>query len=82
MSQKQLGEASGIHANTIARLERGEQEPAWPAAMALIKALGVSCEAFAAAVTPDSNTEVAEKKPKPGGAKPAAKKPTAKKGKK
>lgn len=69
MSQKELGEKSGIHSNTIARLERGEQEPAWPLVLALAKALAVDCTAFS--VEPEVESD-----------KPEDKKPAAKKGKK
>jgi hypothetical protein len=31
---------------TIAKLERGVQEPAWPLSLVLAEALGVSCLAF------------------------------------
>jgi len=46
MSQKTLAEAVGIHSNTVAKLERGEQEPAWPLVLAFAKALSVDCSAF------------------------------------
>ena len=46
LTQKQLGDAAGVHANTIAKLERGEQEPAWPLVLKFTAALGVTCEAF------------------------------------
>lgn len=46
MSQKALGEAAGIHGNTVAKLERGEQEPAWPLVLAFARALDVDCSAF------------------------------------
>ena len=45
-TQAQLGDASGIHPNTVAKLERGDQEPAWPVVLALATALGVECTAF------------------------------------
>jgi transcriptional regulator with XRE-family HTH domain len=47
LSQRALADAAGCNANTIAKLERGEQEPAWPLVLALAKALGVDCTAFA-----------------------------------
>ncbi len=76
MSQKQLGDVSGIHPNTIARLERGEQEPAWPAVLALAQALGVDCTAF-------SDREGLKTEPETEPKQPAAKNPAAdKKGKK
>jgi transcriptional regulator with XRE-family HTH domain len=46
MTQKEVAEKAGTHANTIARLERGEQEPAWPLVIAIAGALGVDCTAF------------------------------------
>jgi transcriptional regulator with XRE-family HTH domain len=46
-SQVQLAERAGCHPFTISKLERGEQEPAWPLALALAQALGVSVAAFA-----------------------------------
>ncbi|HEV3440629.1 MAG TPA: helix-turn-helix transcriptional regulator [Gemmata sp.] len=70
-TQQELAEATGIHANTIARLERGEHEPAWPLVLALAKALGVDCTAFNA----EPGTE-----PEKSVEKPTAKKPAAKKG--
>jgi hypothetical protein len=42
---------------TVAKLERGVQEPAWPLVLALAKALGVTCEAF--------NGEAASEAPEP-----------------
>ena len=39
LSQRELATAAGCNANTIAKLERGEQEPAWPLVLALAKAL-------------------------------------------
>ncbi len=46
MSQFQLAIAAGCRVETVSRLERGEQEPAWPLVRALASALGVSCSAF------------------------------------
>ena len=46
-TQKQLGDAAGVHPNTIAKLERGETQPAWPLVLAVATALGVWCEALA-----------------------------------
>jgi transcriptional regulator with XRE-family HTH domain len=46
ISQRELGDRCGVHPNTLAKLERGEQEPAWPLVLALADALGVSTEAF------------------------------------
>ena len=46
MTQKQLGEAAGLHPNTVAKLERGEVEPSWQVVLATAKALDVDCTAF------------------------------------
>jgi transcriptional regulator with XRE-family HTH domain len=48
-SQRALADEVGIDVVTVSRLERGEQEPAWPLVLTLCKALGVTCEAFALA---------------------------------
>lgn len=69
LTQKQLGEAAGVHVNSIARLERGEQEPAWPIVLDLAKALGVDCTAFAGG----AEAEVAKER-EPDSEKPAPKK--------
>jgi transcriptional regulator with XRE-family HTH domain len=44
--QADLAERAGCHPMTIAKLERGVQEPAWPLVLALAKALGVDVAAF------------------------------------
>jgi transcriptional regulator with XRE-family HTH domain len=75
LTQQELAEATGIHANTIARLERGVHEPAWPLVLALAKALGVSCEAF-------SEGKAEASKPPTEPEKPAVKKPSSKRAKK
>ena len=46
LSQPELAEKAGCHKITVSKLERGEQEPAWPLVLSLCKALGVTCEAF------------------------------------
>jgi transcriptional regulator with XRE-family HTH domain len=46
LTQQQLGERAGCHTMTIAKLEAGTQEPAWPLVLALAEALDVSTEAF------------------------------------
>jgi transcriptional regulator with XRE-family HTH domain len=46
LSQQKLADEAGCHRFTVAKLERGEQEPAWPLVLALAKALGVDCLAF------------------------------------
>ncbi len=69
-SQRELGEAADVHPNTIAKLERGEQEPSWPLVLKFATALAVDCTAFASANAPESPKEEVEpekhapKKPK------------------
>jgi transcriptional regulator with XRE-family HTH domain len=46
LTQKQLAEKASCNAFTVAKLERGVQEPAWPLVLALADALGVSTEEF------------------------------------
>lgn len=46
LTQKQLADTAGTHVNTVARLEREEQEPAWPLVLKFAKALGVDCTTF------------------------------------
>lgn len=47
LTQAELGEKTGIHSNTIAKIERGEQEPSIETIKKLAKALGVkSSEIF------------------------------------
>jgi putative transcriptional regulator len=52
LTQKQLAERAACHPMTLAKLERGVQEPAWPLVLALARALGVSCQDF----TPEAAT--------------------------
>src|SRR3989442_532627 len=47
LTQRQLAERAGCHLMTVAKLEAGTQEPAWPLVQALARALGVTCLAFA-----------------------------------
>jgi transcriptional regulator with XRE-family HTH domain len=58
-SQKQLAEASGLSQQAIAHWELGDREPSATNLFALCRALGVSCERFAAA-----GGEVAEPAPR------------------
>jgi transcriptional regulator with XRE-family HTH domain len=74
LTQKQLADTAGTHVNTVARLEREEQEPAWPLVLKLAKALGVDCTAFAGA---ESNSPVPEP-PTEKSAKDTLKKPKGK----
>jgi transcriptional regulator with XRE-family HTH domain len=46
LTQRQLADKAGCHYMTLAKLEQGTQEPAWPLVVALCQALGVSCDAF------------------------------------
>jgi transcriptional regulator with XRE-family HTH domain len=46
LTADQLAEASGCHAMTISKLERGVQAPAWPLVLIFCKVLDVSCMAF------------------------------------
>jgi DNA-binding XRE family transcriptional regulator len=46
MTQHELAERSGIHRQTIARIELGDHQPSWQTALALARALGVNCLAF------------------------------------
>jgi transcriptional regulator with XRE-family HTH domain len=48
LTQQQLGDRAGCHAMTVAKLEAGAQEPAWPLVLALADALAVSTEEFRA----------------------------------
>lgn len=46
LTQAELAERSGMHVQSLTKLELGEREPAWATALDLAQALGVSCEAF------------------------------------
>jgi transcriptional regulator with XRE-family HTH domain len=45
-TQRELADQAGCNQFTVAKLERGLQEPAWPLVLALGRALGVTCLAF------------------------------------
>jgi transcriptional regulator with XRE-family HTH domain len=49
LTQPQLAERAGCNRFTVAKLERGAQEPAWPLVLALAGALGVEVGAFVVA---------------------------------
>ena len=66
LTQQELGWRSGCHPMTVAKLERGVQEPAWPLVLALAKALGVSCEAFQSG---GEQSPAPQSAPKPSGQK-------------
>jgi transcriptional regulator with XRE-family HTH domain len=69
LSQRELAVTAECNANTIAKLERGEQEPAWPLVLALAKALGVDCTAFnvTPATSSPERSEVERPAPAPPG---------------
>lgn len=46
LSRRELAERAKTHHNTIAKMEQGAQEPAWPLVLALARALGVKVTAF------------------------------------
>lgn len=46
LTQSALAELIGCHKNTVAKIERNEQEPAWPMVLACCRALGVGPERF------------------------------------
>jgi putative transcriptional regulator len=46
LTQRELADRAGCNQFTVAKLEGGFQEPAWPLVLALARALGVTCEAF------------------------------------
>jgi transcriptional regulator with XRE-family HTH domain len=46
LTQRELADKAGCNPFTVAKLEGGFQEPAWPLVLALARALGVSCAAF------------------------------------
>jgi transcriptional regulator with XRE-family HTH domain len=46
LTQEQLAERAGCNQFTVAKLEGGRQEPAWPLVLQLADALGVSTEEF------------------------------------
>jgi transcriptional regulator with XRE-family HTH domain len=61
-SQAQLAEAAGCHRFTVAKMERGLQEPAWRLVLALCLALGVPCTAFTGDSIPSEARGSAERK--------------------
>ena len=46
VTQAGLAERAGCALNTVAKLEQGRQEPAWPLALAIADALGVAIGEF------------------------------------
>jgi transcriptional regulator with XRE-family HTH domain len=74
LTQQQLGERSGMHKLTVAKLEQGIREPSWATVQALAGALGVTCEAF---TTPPADREPQGRgrPPKPVEKEPPPKRP-------
>ncbi len=66
LSQPELAEKAGCNKFTIAKLEQGRQEPAWPLVLSLCEALNVTCEAF----KPVPGEHVAADLPTPRGRPP------------
>src|SRR5262245_54646362 len=66
LTQVQLAERAGLHPQGVVKLERGEREPAWGTVLALMEALGVSCDAFL--VEPAATAEVKVGRPRKAGA--------------
>jgi transcriptional regulator with XRE-family HTH domain len=46
LTQQELADKASCNKFTVAKLERGTQEPAWPLVLAFAAALGVDCTAF------------------------------------
>ena len=53
LSQAELGERARITRVQVNRLESGKRSPNWSTVQALAKALGVKCDAFEDAPTPE-----------------------------
>jgi transcriptional regulator with XRE-family HTH domain len=79
LTLKELSSRAGLTPDAIVKLESGNRSPTWDTAIALAKALGVSCEAFTAEPTvriPESKqgrppkTAKAEPQEKPASRKP------------
>jgi transcriptional regulator with XRE-family HTH domain len=84
LSQKALAERARCNLFTVAKLERGAQEPAWPLVLALAEALGVNCLAFlqepadrpaAQRGRPRKDSDGAPDRPAAKGKRPAGRRP-------
>jgi transcriptional regulator with XRE-family HTH domain len=74
LSQPQLAERAGCNKFTVAKMEQGRQEPAWPLVLALAGALGVEVGAF----VPVAGAPAAQDAPTPRGrGRPASPPPRA-----
>ncbi len=73
MTQEQLAASAGIPVGSLRNQEQGHRLPSFPTAVALARALGVSCDVLAD--TDEVNAKVSGSKrpagPKPAGAKKA-----------
>ena len=67
VTQAELGNLANVHPNTVAKLERGDQEPTWPLVLSLASALGVSCQEFADPPAADPPDGAAADPPRPAG---------------
>ena len=67
MTQKEVADAAELHPNTVAKLERGDQEPNWPLVLRLAEVMGVDCRAFQAEdVTAEKEPDPPAEEPQPG----------------
>ncbi len=73
LTQEQLADLAGMHKLGVAKLERGEREPAWATVLALAEALEVSCDAF----KPADGDAAAAPTPRPMGRPRKAERPAA-----
>jgi transcriptional regulator with XRE-family HTH domain len=75
LSQYALAKRAGLSKQGLSKLELGQRKPAWTTVLALAKALGVSCEAFADAEVSVSAEQLAppvkEQKTEPESERPA-----------
>ena len=69
LSQKQLAERAQCNVFTVAKLERGTQEPAWPLVLALADALGVTCLAFVEGTGSEDSAPIRRGRPRNATAK-------------
>jgi transcriptional regulator with XRE-family HTH domain len=54
LTQSELAERCGVGRDAVAKWEADKREPGWTNILALAKALGVSCEAFAVPPSEDA----------------------------
>jgi transcriptional regulator with XRE-family HTH domain len=46
LSRAELAALTGLHHNTLVKIEFGDREPQWPSVLALCEALGVKVQVF------------------------------------